>query len=87
MYNIYSTIKNEKDKLNTTPGSLWLSSQKSKKISEEVRELLVEEHSAEGQKQEKSIPDHRHSVEMPEPSTDHTEDRLMPWGERTKEKC
>lgn len=50
-----------------------MTSQKSKKISQEVGELLVEENIPEGQKQKSSIPEHRHRVEVPEPSTEHIE--------------
>lgn len=63
--------KGKKKKI-TTPCSFWFSSQKTKKICQEVWELLVEEHSAEGGNEEKSVPDNRHRVEMPEPSTGRT---------------
>lgn len=78
--NIILTLCPFKKQIHTIPCSLWLSSQKTKKICQEVRELLLEEHSAE----EKSIPDHRHRIEMPEPPAGRTEDKFTAWRKTTE---
>lgn len=63
-----------------------MSSQNTKKTYQEVRELLPEEHTADGENKEKSVPEDRHRIEMPEPPPGRTENKLMHWSKRIEAK-